>query len=120
MQIKNSQIVNFLNGVAGIQAKRLPVKVAHAIALNIKLVEPAATIYEAERQKIAGKYAVRNESGKTDTVADEAALIELLSIEVELPIQQVTLADLEKCDAEQFDALSIQDIMALDFMTKSE
>ncbi|WP_434310164.1 hypothetical protein [Hominifimenecus sp. rT4P-3] len=109
MLIKNSQLVNFLNGVGGMQEKKLPIKVAHAIALNLKNMEAAAIAYEEERKKLASSY----QPGDGDE-----ELQELLSIETEIPVQTIKFSDLEKCDSDKFDALSVQDMVLLDFMTE--
>ncbi len=41
---------------------------------------------------------------------------ELLGIENEVAIHTVPLSELEKCDLEQFDALTVKDLKLLDFM----
>ncbi|WP_281550166.1 hypothetical protein [Murimonas intestini] len=128
MKIKNSEIVEFLNGVSGIKEKRLPVKVGYAINKNIRGFEDAAVAYEEERRKILDKYLVLGADGKPVdadgqiSYSDENAYVqdinELLSIENEIDIQQIDFSELEKCDSEQFDSLSIKDISMLEFMTK--
>ena len=46
MKIKNSQIVNFINGIMNLKEKKLPIKLGYAISRNIKIMEPIATSYE--------------------------------------------------------------------------
>ena len=127
MKIKNSQVVAFLNGVADIQSKSLPTKVGYAIARNIALLESVAKAYEEERTKIIDKYAKKGEDGRYIVVGNTydiqdmsgfgADMDELLGIENEVSIHTVTISELEKCDLEQFDALTIKDLKLLDFMT---
>ncbi len=127
MKIKNSQVVTFLNGVADIQSKMLPTKVGYAIARNIALLESVAKAYEEERTKIIDKYAKKGEDGRyivvgnTYDIQDMAGfgtdMDELLGIENEVSIHTVPISELEKCDLEQFDALTIKDLKLLDFMT---
>ena len=126
MKIKNSQVVAFLNGVADIQSKMLPTKVGYAIARNIALLESVAKAYEEERTKIIDKYAKKGEDGRyivvenTYDIQDMAGfgidMDELLGIENEVAIHTVPLSELEKCDLEQFDALTVKDLKLLDFM----
>ena len=126
MKIKNSQVVAFLNGVADIQSKMLPTKVGYAIARNIALLESVAKAYEEERTKIIDKYAKKGEDGRlivvgnTYDIQDMAGFgtdrDELLGIENEGAIHTVPLSELEKCDLEQFDALTVKDLKLLDFM----
>ena len=126
MKIKNSQIVNFINGVMNLKEKKLPIKLGYAITRNIKIMDPAATSYEEERYKILGKYAEKDDSGKfkvedgsyiiSDISRYEREMDELLGIENEMQLHTVTIEEIEKCDMEQFDALSVQDITLLDMM----
>lgn len=127
MKIKNSQVVTFLNGVADIQSKMLPTKVGYAIARNIALLESVAKAYEEERTKIIDKYAKKGDDGRYIVVGNTydiqdmsgfgADMDELLGIENEVSIHTVPISELEKCDLEQFDALTIKDLKLLDFMT---
>ena len=126
MKIRNSQIVNFINGVMNLKEKKLPIKLGYAITRNIKIMDPVATSYEEERQKILGKYAEKDDSGKfkvedgsyiiSDISGYERGMEELLGIENEMQLHTVTIEEIEKCDMEQFDALSVQDITLLDMM----
>lgn len=126
MKIRNSQIVNFINGVMNLKEKKLPIKLGYAITRNIKIMDPIATSYEEERQKILGKYAEKDDSGKfkvedgsyiiSDISGYEREMEELLEIENEMQLHTVTIDEIEKCDLEQFDSLSIQDITLLDMM----
>ena len=126
MKIRNSQIVNFINGVMNLKEKKLPIKLGYAITRNIKIMDPIATSYEEERQKILGKYAEKDDSGNfkvedgsyiiSDISGYEREMEELLEIENEMQLHTVTIDEIEKCDLEQFDALSVQDITLLDMM----
>lgn len=126
MKIRNSQIVNFINGVMNLKEKKLPIKLGYAITRNIKIMDPVATSYEEERYKILGKYAEKDDSGKfkvedgsyiiSDISGYEREMEELLGIENEMQLHTVTIEEIEKCDMEQFDALSVQDITLLDMM----
>ena len=126
MKIRNSQIVNFINGVMNLKEKKLPIKLGYAITRNIKIMDPIATSYEEERQKILGKYAEKDDSGKfkvedgsyiiSDISGYEREMEELLEIENEMQLHTVTIDEIEKCDLEQFDSLSIQYITLLDMM----
>lgn len=128
MKIKNSQMVSFLNGKADIQNKKLPTKLGYAITKNIKLMNSIAEAYEEERKKILDRYAMKDADGEyvvkegayviSDLEAYGAEMQELLEIDNEMDIHMVPFSELEKCDSEQFDALSVQDICLLEFMTE--
>lgn len=128
MKIKNSQMVSFLNGKADIQNKKLPTKLGYAITKNIKLMNSVAEAYEEERKKILDRYAMKDADGEyvvkegayviSDLEAYGAEMQELLEIDNEMDIHMVLFSELEKCDSEQFDALSVQDLCLLEFMTE--
>lgn len=127
MRIKNSQVVAFLNGVSDIQNKKLPIKVGYAITRNINLMESVAKAYEEERKKVLDKYVQKDGNGEyivkdgaykiEDLSIYESEMGELLEIENELAVHTVRFEELEKCDTEQFEALSVRDINLLTFMT---
>ncbi|WP_346904973.1 hypothetical protein, partial [Faecalicatena contorta] len=57
-----------------------------------------------------GSYIISDISGY------EREMEELLGIENEMQLHTVTIEEIEKCDMEQFDSLSVQDITLLDLM----
>ena len=126
MNIKNNNMIAFINGVATIQSKKLPIKVGYAISKNIKIMEPIAVAYDEERKKILDKYASKDESGELLVDGDsyvienqegyKKEIQELLDIDNEIQIHTISFSELEKCDTEKFDALSVQDISLLEFM----
>lgn len=128
MKIKNSQMVSFMNGVSNVREKCLPAKLGFAITKNLNQMKVIAAAYEEERIKILDKYSEKDSNGEyvvrneayviPDQGTYEAEMQELLDIENEIDIHTVPFSELEKCDSEQFDALSVQDICLLEFMTE--
>ena len=91
-------------------------------------VRPASEAYSAEREDILSRYAQKDENGQY-LVNDDCYVIpdqegyaedieELLKIETEVEIQKVTVDILEKCDDPRYDALTIEELTALEFMTE--
>lgn len=128
MKIKNSEMVNFINGVQEIKEKKLPIKLGYAITRNMKLMEPSAEAYSEEQQKLIDKYVEKDADGKPKVLKNDYVFLdedayakgvnELLEIENEIEAHIVPFSELEKCDTEQFDALSIRDLSLLEFMTE--
>lgn len=128
MKITNNQIVSYLNGIEanGMGKKNLPVGLSYALIRNLKAFEPAAMAYEEERKKILDRYVAKGEDGKPvikdkayvfeDQEAYAEAMNELLNIENDVQIHTVKFADVEKCDTEQFDSLSMSELALIDFM----
>jgi hypothetical protein len=101
----------------------LPVKVKIAIARTMARMEEETRIYERERVDIIAKYALRDESGKVLTRTEDdktifdlgdnkekalLAIAELNAVETEVDVRMIQESDL--------DALSIEQIAALDWM----
>lgn len=126
MKIKNSQIVSFINGTMKLSEKRLPTKLGYAITKNLGAMKNISEAYEQERIKIVDKFAEKDAEGKF-LVESESYVIhdmegygheitELFEIENELTLHTVGFEELEKCDSEKYDALSVQDIQVLEIM----
>ena len=127
MKLKNSQVVSFINGAVELKGKSLPIKVGYAIARNLKTMEGVAAAYEEERMKVLDKYAEKDSEGKyivkcnayviSDLENYNHEMEELLEIENEISLHTVPFLELEKCDSDKFDALSVQDIQVMEIMT---
>jgi hypothetical protein len=131
MKLTNTQVITLLNGFSELQNKKLPVKVGFAITKNMKVMESSASAYESERSKIVGKYAKKDENGnpvvnngryvfgnQKDQDGYTQEVNELLEIENDVDIQTVTLDDLERCDDDKYDQLSVHDLTILEIMTE--
>lgn len=131
MKLTNTQVITFLNGLSELQNKKLPIKVGFAITKNMKAMETVATAYESERNKIVAQYAKKDENGYPvvednryifpDDKAQKAytdEVNELLEIESDVAIQTITLGDLERCDSDKFDSLSVHEMTVLELMTE--
>lgn len=124
MKLTNQQILNFLN--SNIMDKKLPIKFAYAISVNIEAIKPAFDAYNKQRVEIIEKYVKRNEDGEPvvedanfvfeDTIGFNKALTELLEAEAEVNITLIKADVLEKCDESEYDCLTIPELMAINFM----
>jgi hypothetical protein len=105
------------------RSQDLPVKVKISIARTLARMEEETRIYERERVDIITKYALRDESGKVLTRTEDdktifdlgdnkekalLAIAELNAVETEVDVRMIQESDL--------DALSIEQIAALDWM----
>lgn len=124
MKLQNKKILEFAN--VNFAGKKLPVKLAYALSVNVEAVKPALTAYNEQRQKIVEKYAKKDEEGKplTDNgcyIFDDIAgwndsISELLEAEAEVNVTTVSIDDLEKCDDPSFDKFSVIELAAINFM----
>lgn len=123
MILKNFDIVTIINKSSSIKNKKIPVKVGFAINRNLAILNPIASAYEDERQKIIDKYAEKDESGSTkisdgkyvlnDPENYKKDMKELLEMENEVNFYTIPIDDLTKCDEDKFDSLTPDELEAL-------
>lgn len=129
MKITNRQLLAIFNGISEIKKKKLPVKLGYAINKNLGIMQDSAAAYNNERQGIVDKYCAKDENGEvkvkgtqyefsdqTELNAYLEEMRELLDIENDLKIHTITIADIEKCDSDKFDALTPDELELLEFM----
>ncbi|QLY78034.1 hypothetical protein [Clostridium intestinale] len=110
MKLSNEIIVNSADALSQLSVMELPVKVSYAIAKNINKIEKELKVYNAERQKLIQKYAVKDTDGKpkideNGTMNIQEELLEdwnkdtkeLSTIENEIDIHLIKLDDLFNC-----------------------
>ena len=118
-----------LEGIAG---KKLPVKISYAIAVNLNRLANEYGIAEKQRLKLVEGYAMKDENGKPEIengsykipAADQERLAEeveaLMATEADVRVMTIRPEMLDACDDPRYDALSAADMIALDFMIKTE
>lgn len=131
MKLTNSEVVNMINALAGMQDKVLPRKLSYAISKNLEKLQ--ATIYkpyDKERINIIRKYAVLDENGNqkadvhgrliyTDREAYENEMDELLEIENEFDMHTIGEELLDQCEKEEkYTDLSVKEYAAIMKMLK--
>lgn len=124
MKMTNQEILKFANTAFG--DKRLPVKIAYAIHKNAEAIKPALKAYDEIRKDKLESYAKKDAEGKpiiTDnmyTIEDaesfDADMAELLTIETEVDVHMVQIAEFDKLDDPKFDALTVSEMAILKFM----
>lgn len=118
-QINNLQSIN----------KKLPLKVNWAIVKNLKTLKAEHSCAEELRIKILETYCMRDEKGNSiiengnyrfenDAEARTAVkqIEELNMTTAEVDICTINIADIEKCNGSDYEALTTHDIEALEFM----
>lgn len=124
MKLSNKKMLEFAK--IDFASKKLPVKLAYALSLNIEAVRTALKAYDTQRINLVNEYAKKDEEGKP-IIADDnyviedvakwvAAIDELLMAEADVVITTIDLNDLEKCDSPDFDSLSVEELSAIGFM----
>lgn len=109
VKMTNQEIINHINNIGGIMDVRLPVKASYALNKNRKAFIKEYDCYFEEFTKLQEEY-----PGGGDTYQKE--LIDLLSIESDVPIHTVPEAILETATHD----LSLEVFQALEFMLEEE
>lgn len=124
MKLQNRDILKFYTG--DFRGKTLPLKLSFALKFNRDALRGAATVYDQQRQELINQYVEKDDEGKpvvrdnnyvmTSQDAWTKEMEELLDMEVEVNIKTVDLETLEKCDLQEFDTLTVEQIEAIYFM----
>lgn len=124
MKLSNKTIVEFMK--SDIVSKKLPVKFAFALSLNIAAISPAFKAYDEQRMLLLKSFAKKGDDNKPivndgSYVVDDVegwnkSITELLEAEADINITTVDIGTLEKCDKDEFDTLSVQELVTISFM----
>lgn len=124
MKLSNKKMIEFAK--VDFASKKLPVKLAYALSLNIEAIRGALKAYDEQRMKLVEEHAKKDADGKPviednnyvveDIAKWMAAIDELLMSEAEVTITTITIDDLEKCDSPDFDGLSVEELALMNFM----
>lgn len=129
MKMSNYTMVNVLNTLNSFGKKKLPQKISYAITRNIMIFRKEYEFYEREFGKLLVKYdkdiekdvdgnMVHNKDG-VPVVNGEASkdfyneLNELLMIELDISIYQISPEVFDYEDSERYDAMSASEIIQL-------
>lgn len=124
MKLSNKTMIDFVR--VGVAKKKLPVKLAYALAVNITVMDSALKAYDEERIKLVDKFAKKGDNGEpiienNNYIIEKQdewnkSITELLEAEADLSVTTISVDDLEKCDSPEFDSLSVEELAAIKFM----
>ena len=112
MELKNREMLNYLNGTSSLASKRLPVKLAFAMKHNRKELMNKLEPFEEMRKEILEKYPEGNER--------EVEFGKLLEESVEVDVKKVPVEVVELTDGEGYDKLTLGELEAIDFLLEEE
>lgn len=143
VKMKLGELQSVIVNLQAVKAKKLPVKVQYALAVNIKTLTEKYVAYNTQRTEILEKDCVKDADGHpvlkdrlTKNAAGEVVdtqqeytygsdddreralkeVAELNSIEEELELSMITLEELERCDEEPYDGLTGTNVQDMLFM----
>lgn len=142
-KIKLGELQSVIVGLQAVKAKKLPIKVQYALAVNIKTLTEKYVAYNTQRTEILEKDCVKDADGHpvlkdrlTKNAAGEVVdtqqeytygsdddrertlkeVAELNGIEEELELHEITLEELELVDEEPYDGLTGTNVQDMLFM----
>lgn len=118
--MKNVDIINIINSInrnSGIMQKRLPVKLLFALKRNIASLNTAIGVYRETLDTICGQHGISSEQIGAEAMPDGLAeeISDLLNEEADVSIVQIP-EDVLSEDSDRYDALTLAEIAALEFM----
>lgn len=111
IKVSLSDIINSASTFRELSEKQLPIRVAFRIARLIRELDKENATFESSRKAIIEKYAMRDEAGKIAQANDGNIILqqnkiedcnnewnELLSAEVEINADKISIEDLENIE----------------------
>ena len=107
--------------------KKLPLKVGFVINRNIKKMQPIIEDLDKTRDDAVNKYGEHDEEGKlvvaengavriNDAIAFGDAIAEVLDADIEIEFDKFSMEDLEKCELDGYDKLTVAEQGAVEVM----
>lgn len=125
--MKASEIQTIYSELNGIRAKKLPIKMSFVVSRNLKKMEDVVQDINVKRSELIKQYGAKDDQGEliveendriklTDTAAFIRDFSEVLETEVAITLDKVSLEDVEKCDQDGYDSLTVEEVGALSCM----
>lgn len=121
--MKAGDIVALVDALGSVKDKKLPIRVELILARNAKKLADIADDIEDKRQTLVEKYGERDEDGELviedgrvpmiDGAAFRREYDELIETDIEVTLDRLSMEDLEKCDSDKFDSLTVEEVASL-------
>ena len=117
--------------IESMKQKKLPVNVSFIIYRNVKKLIPIIQDIENNRKELLQKYMKKDDDGNpiiidnkydlTDLNAFNKQMNELLNTDISIDFDKISKFDIQRCDEDKFDSLTLEEIAVLqDFMIKED
>ena len=129
--MKVNEIVKISNCISKIKNKKLPIKMSLILIRNSKKLEEVVKDIENKRFEIISQYADKDQNGRvlnedgqfkvSNNLTDfENDLKELFNTQINIQFDTLSMEDIQKCDNEKYDSLTMEEVDALQYITKEE
>lgn len=119
--MKVSDVSSIYNGLSTIVSKRVPVRMGFIVNRNLRKIEPIMQDVEKQKVDILKKYADDSDETSAHISKEKMGkfmkdINEMGDVEVELVLDKILMEDIEKCDNDEYDSLTIAEMNALEKM----
>ena len=129
--MKVSEIQQMQNALNDVRKKKLPVKLSFVLSRNLKKMDEVVNDLEEKRNELIEKYGERGEDGNllvgekgeikvTNANAFMNEMMEVLNADIEITLDSISEEDIEKCDRDGYDNLTVEEVGALENMIAME
>lgn len=129
--MKVSEIIKISNCINGIKDKKLPIKMSLILIRNSKKLEEAVKDINNKRFEIISQYADKDQNGQilsengqfkvSNNLTDfENDLKELFNTQINIQLDTLFMEDIQKCDNEKYDSLTMEEVDALQSIMTEE
>ena len=116
-----------------INNKKLPTKLMFIISRDIKKAAEVVRDIDNSKNDLIDKYAERDKDGEIVGSKDGGTMIsaknikkfyeeldQVLDVDIEISFEKVKMADIERCEEDCYDNLTVDEISALDYIIDEE
>lgn len=127
--MKASEIQRVYQGLMGIRAKRVPVKMSFILSRNLRKLEEIVQDIETKRNDLLQAYGEKDEDGKLKVGDNNEMTVpaqdvpkfmsdwsDILNTDIEITLDKLSMDDVEKCDQDGYDSLTVEEVEALECM----
>lgn len=129
--MKVNEIVKISNCISKIKNKKLPIKMSLILIRNSKKLEEVVKDIENKRFEIISQYADKDQNGRvlnedgqfkvSNNLTDfENDLKELFNTQIKIQLDILSMEDIQKCDNEKYDSLTMEEVDALQSIMTEE
>lgn len=129
--MKVSEIIKISNCIDEIKDKKLPIKMSLILIRNSKKLNEVVKDIDNKRFEIISQYADKDQNGQilsengqfkvSNNLTDfENDLKELFNAQINIQLDTLSMEDIQKCDSEKYDSLTMEEVDALQYIIKEE
>lgn len=129
--MKVSEIVKISNCIDEIKDKKLPIKMSLILIRNSKKLNEVVKDIDNKRFEVISQYADKDQNGQilsengqfkvSNNLTDfENDLKELFNTQINIQLDTLFMEDIQKCDNEKYDSLTMEEVDALQSIMTEE